>query len=203
MQYGTHYILFLTFESCFRAEGEPATLSASSSSERRVIWICRRALPGHVRSNKSWTAFSVVRIATTKTLRDLMAGPPELDKRLALRAEIRRIIKRIDITFEVAETAKERKEREEMEATAAMFKNAGGKILMSADGVVPKRSFTIVFAHCRGRRGSQPMVYEADEQGTNFSAAVMLLPPAKPLPKAEMEAQRIKLAAGEKARKTE
>ena len=47
------------------------------------------------------------------------------------------------------------------------------------------------------------MVYEADEQGTNFSAAVMLLPPAKPLPKAEMEAQRIKLAAGEKARKTE
>jgi DNA invertase Pin-like site-specific DNA recombinase len=119
----------------------------------------------------------------TQTLRDLMSGPPDERMRLAFRAEIRRIVERIEITFDVAENAKEREEREGLEAFAQMARKAGAKILQSRDGDIPKRSFTIVFKNAVRRTviegaGDKPLVYEADEDGTDFSSAVMLLDPS-------------------------
>jgi DNA invertase Pin-like site-specific DNA recombinase len=123
----------------------------------------------------------------TQTLRDLLAGPPDERIRLAFRAEIRRIVERIEIAFDITENAKEREEREEIEAFAKLARKAGAKILQGADCAVPKRSYTIVFQNgvrrtvIEGKDGT-PLVYEADEHGTDFTAAVVLLSPSDTRP---------------------
>jgi hypothetical protein len=146
----------------------------------------------------------------TQSLHNLLSGPPDTTMRTALRAEIRRIVQRIDITFDLAESPKEREEREGIEAFAKLAKKAGAKILMGADGVAPKRSFTIVFANgvrrtvIEGKNGV-PMVYEADDHGTDFAAAVMLLSPNDSPPVKRSEAAPIAAAAAPsaKAKKTQ
>jgi len=116
--------------------------------------------------------------------------------RLALRAEIRRIVQRIEITFEVIENAEERAEREGLEAFAKLARKAGARVLASADGDIPKRSLTIVFTNGVRRtvvegQGCKPFVYEADENGTDFAAAVVLLDPTEtpPVKRAEPTAE--------------
>jgi DNA invertase Pin-like site-specific DNA recombinase len=132
----------------------------------------------------------------THTLLDLMARPPDVTMRLALRAEIRRIVQRIEITFEVIENAEERAEREGLEAFAKLARKAGARVLASADGDIPKRSLTIVFTNGVRRtvvegQGCKPFVYEADENGTDFAAAVVLLDPTEtpPVKRAEPTAE--------------
>jgi len=81
----------------------------------------------------------------TQSLHDLLSGPPDTTIRTALRSEFRRIVQRIDIIFDLAESPQGTRRAREMEAFAKLAKKAGAKMLLSADGVVPKRSFTIVF----------------------------------------------------------
>ena len=120
----------------------------------------------------------------TQTLKELLAGTADVTVRLALRQEIRRIVERIDVTFDLAETAQEKEEREGLEQFAKMAKKSGAKILATADGDLPKRSFTIVFSNgvhrtvVEGRDG-KPMVYEANEHGADFSYAIMLFDPTE------------------------